>query len=117
MVEAFWLIVATVLSVSGMAGLALAMDVHWSQVMRRPASEAVGARSLLRVLGAVALLLALLACLRADRPSMAALVWVMLLAGGALLIALALAWRPRWLFQGPAAFLYHLRKHRAWTEP
>ena len=115
MVEALWLIVATVLSVGGMAGLALAMEAHWGQVMRRPASEAVGARWLLRALGAVALLLALLACLRADRPSMAALVWVMLLAGAALAVALTLAWRPRWLFQGPAAFLDHLRKGLAQT--
>lgn len=117
MCEALWLIVATVLSVSGMAGLALAMEAHWGQVMQRSASEAVGARRLLRALGAVALLLALLACLRADRPSMAALVWVMLLAGGALAVALALAWRPRWLFQDPAAFLDSLRKGFVWPDP
>ncbi len=116
MVEALWLMVATVLSVGGMAGLALAMEVHWSQVMLRPTSKAVGVRWLLRALGTVALLLALLACLRADRPSMAALVWVMLLAGGALAVALALAWRPRWLFQDPATFLDNLRKGFVWPE-
>ncbi|MCP5198118.1 MAG: DUF3325 family protein [Gammaproteobacteria bacterium] len=117
MVDALWLIVATALSVSGMAGLALSMEVHWSQVMPQPACAAAGVRCLLRVVGALALLLSLLACLRADRPSMAVLVWVMLLAAGALAIALALAWRPRWLFQGPAAFLDNLRKGFAWPEP
>lgn len=48
---------------------------------------------------------------------MAALVWVMLLAGGALAVVLALAWRPRWLFQDPAAFLDNLRKGFVWLDP
>jgi len=33
----------------------------------------------------------------ADRPSMAALVWIMLMAGSAVAVALTLSWRPRWL--------------------
>ncbi|WP_259371794.1 DUF3325 family protein [Rubrivivax gelatinosus] len=36
----------------------------------------------------------LAACLRADPPSMAVLVWLMLLAAAALAVAFALAWRP-----------------------
>jgi hypothetical protein len=97
MSELSWLIAATALSLSGMAWLALAMEVHWGQVMHRPASQAPRTRQLLRGLGALALLLSLLACLMADRPSMAALVWIMLMAGSAVAVALTLSWRSRWL--------------------
>ena len=97
MSELSWLIAATALALSGMAWLALAMEVHWGQVMHRPASQAPRTRQLLRGLGALALLLSLLACLMADRPSMAALVWIMLMAGSAVAVALTLSWRPHWL--------------------
>ena len=46
---------------------------------------------------AASLLLALVICFLADRPSMAVLVWVMLLAGSAMVIGMALSWRPRWI--------------------
>lgn len=95
MSEVLWLILAAMLSLCGMALLALAMEVHWGQVMHRAARDALIDRILLRVLGAAALLLALLACLVADRPSMAVLVWVMLLAAAAVLVAFTLTWRPR----------------------
>ena len=97
MAELSWLIAATALALSGMAWLALPMEVHWGQVMHRPATQAPHTRQLLRGLGALALLLSLLACLMADRPSMAALVWIMLMAGSAVAVALTLSWRPRWL--------------------
>lgn len=95
MSEAFWLMAAAALSLCGMAWLALAMEVHWGQVMHQHAEDAQ--RQRLRALGAMALLLSLLACLMADRPSMAALVWIMLLAGSALAVAMVLSRRPRWL--------------------
>lgn len=94
MSEATWLAAAAVLGLAGMAGLALAMDAHWSQVMRRPGVPAARTRRMLRTLGAAALLLSLAACLMADRPSMAVLVWVMLLTGSALAVAMALARLP-----------------------
>lgn len=97
MSEALWLAAAAVLNVAGMAWLALAMEVHWGQVMHRPAEAAARTRRVLRALGTLAPLLSLLACLMADRPSMAVLVWVMLLAGSALLVAMTLAGRPRLL--------------------
>lgn len=97
MSETFWLLLAAALAFSGMAWLALAMEVHWGQVMHRPAGHAQTTRRGLRGGGAAALGLSLLACLSADRPSMAALVWVMLLAGTALLVAMVLSWRPQWL--------------------
>jgi hypothetical protein len=95
MAESIWLAVAALAALVGMGWLALAMEVHWGQVMHRPAAQAGAPRRLLRVLGALALLGSLLACLRADRPSMAVLVWVMLLAAAALAVASALAHWPR----------------------
>ena len=91
MADAAWLGLAAVLALTGMGGLALAMAVHWGQVMRRPVEASAGTRHALRALGALALVSSLLACLMADRPSMAFLVWVMLLAGSAVAVALLLA--------------------------
>lgn len=92
MPEALWLMLAALLSLAGMAWLALAMAVHWEQVMPCPAAN--HPRRLLRGAGACALACAAAACLLADRPSMAILIWFMLLAASALAIALTLAWRP-----------------------
>ncbi|MCU0956498.1 MAG: DUF3325 domain-containing protein [Hydrogenophaga sp.] len=97
MSEAFWLLLAAALSFSGMAWLALAMEVHWGQVMHQDARAVGPRRRLLRTLGAVALLMSLQACLVADRPSMAVLVWVMLLAGSAFGVAMLLSRRAHWL--------------------
>ncbi len=97
MSEALWLAAAATLTLAGMGWLALAMEVHWGQVMHRPAEAAAPTRQMLRALGALALPLSLLACLMANRPSMAVLVWVMLLAGSVATVALTLAWRPRML--------------------
>ncbi|HEY9101594.1 DUF3325 family protein [Chitinimonas sp.] len=43
------------------------------------------------------LLISALLCFQADRPSMAILVWLMLLAGSAPVIAVMLAYKPRLL--------------------
>ncbi|MCU0764117.1 MAG: DUF3325 domain-containing protein [Hydrogenophaga sp.] len=95
MSDALWLTAAAILTFVGMGWLALAMELHWGQVMHRPAEAATRTRRLLRVLGTAALSLSLLACLMADRPSMAVLVWVMLLAGSAVALAMLLARRPQ----------------------
>ncbi len=79
----------------GAAWLALAMDAHWRQV--HGPSPAVRDRVVLRTLGIAALAGGLMACLRANHPSIAALVWIMSVAVASLLTALLLAWRPRWL--------------------
>lgn len=104
MSEALWLAAAAALALAGMGWLALAMEAHWEQVMLRPPGAAIGMPRTLRALGAAAVALALPACLQADQPSMAVLVWVMLLAGSAVAVALLLARRPRWL-----ALLWPLR--------
>lgn len=85
------LIAATLAALAGFAWLALAMDEHWQRVQ---GGSATPPRRPLRVLGAAGVLASLAACLRADPPSMAVLVWLMLLAAAALAVAFALAWRP-----------------------
>lgn len=88
------LIMATVCAVMGMTSLALAMEVHWQQVQT---ASRVHHPWRWRVAGAIWLMASLYLCLQADRPSMAVLVWLMLLTLAAVLTAQVLAWRPRWL--------------------
>ncbi|MFT3821810.1 MAG: DUF3325 family protein [Rubrivivax sp.] len=87
---------AAVAAISGFAWLALAMEVHWHQV-HGVATLTCTAQLALRALGVASLTVSALLCFMADRPSMAVLVWVMLLAAAVPLVALALAWRPRLL--------------------
>ncbi len=94
MSESVWLVLASLLSLGGMVWLALAMAVHREQVLPGSADLSAAMCRLLRGLGGCALAFSAMACLSADRPSMAILVWVMLCAGSALTVALTLAWRP-----------------------
>ena len=97
MPENLWLVLALLCSLGGIAWLALAMEVYWKQVRGTDADPGSATVLALRVLGIGALLVSLLLCLRADHATMAVLVWVMSLAGAALLVAFTLSWRPRWL--------------------
>lgn len=97
MPDSLWLMIALPCSLAGMAWLALAMEVHREQALGAAAPAGRTTLIGLRVLGGGALLVSLWLCLRADHPSMAVLVWVMSIAGAALLVAFTLAWRPRWL--------------------
>ncbi|WP_437733312.1 DUF3325 domain-containing protein [Sorangium sp. So ce1335] len=87
---------AFVCAVCGMAWLALAMKPHWAQVRSATSHTAAVARRL-RGAGAVALLLSLAASLGADHPSMALLVWVMMLSVSAVIVAMTLAYWPKCL--------------------
>jgi hypothetical protein len=91
------LTLALLCSAGGIAWLALAMEVHWQQVRDSAAGPDRRTAIGLRVLGGAALAVSFGACLLADHVTMAVLVWVMSLAASALLVAQALAWRPRWL--------------------
>ena len=91
----FLLLAAIILCVTGMAWLALAMDVHWKQVNSGALSTSTVRR--LRILGYAALFCSLVCCLVVDHPTMASLVWIMLLAGSALTIAFTLSYRPNFL--------------------
>lgn len=94
--KALWLTLALFACTAGFAWLALAMPAHWQQVCGAQAQPA-RAVTVLRVFGAAGVVGALLLCLRADHASMAALVWVLLLAAASTLVAFALSWRPRLL--------------------
>lgn len=77
----------------GFAWLALAMPEHQKQVYGTE-SLSQGRAILLRLLAVLALLGSGTLCFLADRPSMAVLVWIMLMALSATLITLTLAWKP-----------------------
>ncbi|KYZ85441.1 DUF3325 domain-containing protein [Alloalcanivorax xenomutans] len=96
MPENVLLLAALLLSVIGLGWFALALDVHWKQACGKQARGVASARGL-RLFGGVALALSLILCLQVDHPTMAALVWIMSLAGAALIVAFALSWRPHWL--------------------
>ena len=92
-----WLRLAAFLcSTCGMAWLALAMPPHWQQVRRTTRRPGHATRTL-RTLGTTALAVSLALALCADHPTIAPLVWVMMLTAAAILIALTLANRPAWL--------------------
>lgn len=80
----------------GFAWLALAMQVHWAQVHAHIEHDEPRSRHLRRA-GVVALATSLVLCLMADHPSMAVLVWLMLLAGAGVAVAMTLSTRPQWL--------------------
>jgi uncharacterized membrane protein len=85
---------AVLCNVAGLAWLALAMDVHWRQV-RGAQPRSRRAVATLRGLGIAMLVFSLFLCLLVDHPTMASLVWVMVLAAAALAVAFTLTWRPR----------------------
>lgn len=95
MPEIIYLGFASVFSVLGMAWLALAMDVHWAQCRGITLAESRPPSSKLRLLGTTSLFASLLICLLVDRPSIAVLVWVMLMTAAAVLIAWGLSKLPR----------------------
>jgi len=80
-------------SFTGMAWLALSMQVHALQVWERAPSAP--ALKLLRILGSASICIALLLFLAVDHATMAVLVWVMALTGGALIVAFTLSSHPR----------------------
>jgi hypothetical protein len=90
------LLAAVAMNVAGLGWFALAMEPHWRQV-RGQAPMTPRTATLLRALAIAALAGSLALCLSVDHVSMAAIVWVMTLAGGALVVALTLAWRAAWL--------------------
>lgn len=91
------LILATLSCFVGFGWLALAMNAHWQQVMKTTSAPSPQTRGRLRLLGLTGLLVAVVFCFIADRPSMAVLVWLMLLAACAPSVAILLAWRPHLL--------------------
>lgn len=89
------LILAAISCLVGFAWLALAMNVHWQQVMENGTLPNAATRKTLRILGSLGLLVSAVLCFVADRPSMAVLVWLMLLAAAAPSVGMLLARHPR----------------------
>lgn len=94
MSEAALLALAALAAVAGMALFALALPAHWAQVAGTHAPLSPTVQGRLRAGGALALAASLGLCLAADHPTMAVLVWVMLLALSAGCVALWLSRRP-----------------------
>lgn len=93
------LLLAGVICFISFGWLALAINIHWQQVMAT--EPRTNTRRALQISGSLGLLISAVFCFIADRPSMAVLVWIMLLALTAPAIAMLLAWRPmllRWLW-------------------
>ena len=104
MPESLLLALEILAGVAGMAWFALAKLPHWQQVTGA-SSLADGTRRNLRITGSIALGAALILSLIADHITMSFLTWFMTLAAASLIVAFALAWRPRILavFAGPFA--------------
>ena len=93
MAESLLLTLGGISSFLGMGWLALSISAHWQQVW----ATALPPVKMLRVLAVLALSASLLLCLWGDHPSIAVLVWAMVVSGSALSVAILLSWRPRWL--------------------
>ena len=99
-----WMVLASAATVAFLSfvWLALAMQEHWQQVQGGGEPSPV-MRNMLRLLGVSGIIASGMLCFAADRPSMAALTWVMLMAVGAVTVAFTLAWKPALLrFAWPA---------------
>ncbi len=92
MTETIWLIAAVTAALLSMSWLALAYESHWQQVF--PESGTLQNRRRPKLSAWGFLLLSAVFCLNADHPSMAVLVWVMLLAVAAFSVAMMLSHRP-----------------------
>jgi len=92
MTDAMWLIAAALTALLSMGWLALSYQSHWQQVFPKSKVSPAGLR--LKIVGWSFLVVSAGFCLTADHPSMAVLVWVMLLALAAMTVAMILSRRP-----------------------
>lgn len=97
MVEVVCWLAAIFTTILGMACLSLSLPTHWRQVTGIETSlPSPSEQFSLRILGYSSLVLSLLLCLAADHPTMAVLVWIMLLSLAAKGVATILTWRQHW---------------------
>lgn len=92
MTDSLWLIAAALSMFLSMSWLALSLKSHWQQVF--PAQDFRPHKVRLRSAGTIFLLLSAICCFKADHPSMAVLVWVMLLPCAAMTVAMTLSKHP-----------------------
>jgi hypothetical protein len=84
------LLLALLISLVGLALIAATIPRHWRQ-LRDDTPLSPRLALVLRLGGSLALFVSLLLCLASGHPTMTVLVWIMLLAVGAVLIALLFA--------------------------
>lgn len=87
------LALALLATTAGLLCFAISMERHWRQLLSRSLSPRLA--GVLRAAGAALLAISLALCLGHDHATMAALVWMMLLALGALAVAMFFAWQRR----------------------
>lgn len=92
-------LMACLSQLAGMLALAVSLEAHWRQLGLQSLPGPRRARAL-RTVGTAAQLLGLLLCLRVDPPSIAVLVWCMLLALTGLLVSALFSYAPHWLARG-----------------
>lgn len=98
MVELICWIAAILITMLGMASLALSLPNHWRQVTGIETSQpSPSQQNTLRIFGYSSLIVSFVLCLFADHPSMAVLVWIMLVSLAGKGIASILTWRQHWL--------------------
>lgn len=95
MTEALWLIASAMAALAGMGWLALTLQTHRKQVFPSGLQQISNRR--LKVGGWSFLLLSAVFSFQADHPSMAVLVWIMLQAFAAMMVAMMLSRRPAML--------------------
>ena len=103
MPEPLGTIAALGLGFAGWALLALSQREHWRAAAGELPHPCARRLRIVRLLAALLFAGALAACVAGHGGGFGALLWMLLLAAGALAVAFTLAWRPRWL--GLLAFL------------
>lgn len=92
-------------SYAGFAVLAFSQERHWHAVLPKASMPPGLAPVWLRGLGLALHLLALVLTIQAQGPSFGSLLWAVSMSATAMLVALTLTWRARWL--APFARLFH----------
>ncbi len=103
MLESLTTFAALGLGLAGWALLALSQREHWLAAAGELPYPPVRRLRVARLVAALLLAGALSACVAGHGEGFGTLLWMLLLAAGALGVAFTLAWRPRWL--GGVAFL------------
>lgn len=98
MAEALLLLIAGGSAYSGFALFALSQSRHWQHVVAGSAAKPPQKQAL-RMIGGLALALALACSWLRDGPAFGSVLWLLLLSVAAPLLAFTLSWRPQWLKQ------------------
>ncbi|MCB1755161.1 MAG: DUF3325 domain-containing protein [Gammaproteobacteria bacterium] len=93
-INAVMLLAAFLVIYLSFAWLALSNDAHWQRVLQSRNGSTPMIKAALRLLAINGLLISLQLCFAANHPSMAILVWIMMLATAAITVSFTLTWLP-----------------------